>query len=105
EVETPIDTALTEGARPRPAPATFAGIQETPEGMADIELWNLTEPVGNHPVNSTVDRATLERAGFEVPPAPVTEPVAEQTAARDKPSDPEAKKIFSTLMWLNEGQV
>lgn len=49
-----------------PAPAHFIGIQD---GFGDppLELFTLTKPVGDHPVNSTVSRQTLERAGYEVP--------------------------------------
>jgi hypothetical protein len=52
-------------ARPL-APAVFIGRQEIGDGES-IELFNLTTDIAGHPVDSTVSRQTLERAGFFVP--------------------------------------
>ena len=49
------------------APATFCGVQAGLKHLPDIELYNLTAPVGHHPVGSTVSRGTLERHGYTVP--------------------------------------
>lgn len=49
-----------------PAPANFIGLQDG-FGDAPIELFTLTESVGEHPAHSTVSRQTLERYGFAVP--------------------------------------
>jgi hypothetical protein len=56
---------MTSEIRP-PAPANFIGLQD---GFGDppIELFTLTEQVGEHPARSTVSRQTLERHGFAVP--------------------------------------
>jgi len=60
----------------KPAPAVFRGVQQgvPKKGIADVELWNLTEDVPGHPKNSTVSRKTLEDLGYTVPPRP--EPAA-----------------------------
>jgi hypothetical protein len=50
------------------APARFIGIQDGFDLGPSIELYNLTAPVGIHPVGSSVSRETLERHGFSVPP-------------------------------------
>jgi hypothetical protein len=44
---------------------TVAGFRDLPA----IELYNLLVPVGEHPVGSTVSRRTLERYGYQLPPA------------------------------------
>ena len=49
-----------------PAPADFIGIQCCFEEES-IELFTLNEPVGEHPVASTVSRQTLESHGYHVP--------------------------------------
>lgn len=52
-----------------PAPAAFIGVQSgLDEGMESIDLFTLTGPVGEHPVDSTVSRQTLEKHGYHVPP-------------------------------------
>ena len=49
-------------------PAYFIGRQEGSDGIADFDLYNLTEDIPGHPEGSTVTRSTLEAAGFHVPP-------------------------------------
>ena len=56
----------------RAAPATFLGYQEVPN-REPLALFNLTEPVGKHPVDSTVTAKTLRDAGLEPPAAPTFE--------------------------------
>lgn len=54
-----------------PMPAEFIGVQcGFSEGDVDdsIDLFTLNQPVGEHPVDSTVSRQTLEGAGYYVPP-------------------------------------
>jgi len=51
----------------QPTPAEFIGVQSG-FGLEPIELFTLTQPVGGHPVDSTVSRQTLERNGYHVPP-------------------------------------
>jgi len=63
------------------APANFIGIQDC-FGDPPIELFILTKPVGDHPVNSTVSRQTLEKHGYEVP---VRDELVRQLALRPKP--------------------
>lgn len=52
-----------------PAPARFIGVQS---GFGDefpsVDLFTLTEQVGEHPIDSTVSRQTLEGHGYHVPP-------------------------------------
>lgn len=63
--------------RPK-APAVWLGWQEglpataKHVGVPGFECWNLTAPVGRHPVGSTVTRRTLEQHGYRVPRAPKT---------------------------------
>lgn len=58
------------------APAKFIGWMEglpAAQGYPEIpstELYNLTAAVGDHPVDSTVSRQTLERHGFRLPKTP-----------------------------------
>lgn len=60
---------MTDESTPSPsAPATFIGIQDGFGTRPNQELYNLREPVGEHPVGSTVSRATLEKYGFTVFP-------------------------------------
>lgn len=43
--------------------ATFCGVMDFSEYSGEkIELWNLTRPLLGYPVNSTVDRRTIEKA-------------------------------------------
>lgn len=60
---------FSPGKGPPVAPANFLGWQPAGPGVAPIELWDLTEDIPDHPRHSTVSRATLERAGYWVPPA------------------------------------
>ena len=55
------------------APAIFDHVQEAPAPMAAMEMFTLTEDIPGHPKNSTISRATLEAAGFFVPPICVGE--------------------------------
>lgn len=68
---------MTPGATMDPvvkvAPAQFLGVQPGCGVFADIELWNLTEPIGEHPAGSTLSRQTIERHGYTLPSA---QPVA-----------------------------
>jgi hypothetical protein len=48
------------------APVVFIGRQDIGDGDS-IELFNLTADIDGHPIDSTVSRQTLERAGFFVP--------------------------------------
>lgn len=57
------------------APAVFIGRQELLDGDS-IELFNLTADIDGHPIDSTVSRQTLERAGFSVPSINGNIPVA-----------------------------
>lgn len=50
------------------APAYFIGVQAGFDGEGSIDLFTLTRPVGEHPVDSTVSRQTLEKHGYHVPP-------------------------------------
>lgn len=50
------------------APAYFIGVQSGFDGAGSIDLFTLTRPVGEHPVDSTVSRQTLEKHGYHVPP-------------------------------------
>ena len=60
-----------------PAPAKFIGVQEGVPGVVpDIELYNLTQDIDGHPVDSTVSRQTLERKGYSIPPMEKTAPVS-----------------------------
>lgn len=52
------------------APVTYCGFQEGFGRVAGFHLWNLTAPVGIHPVRSTVDSATLIRHGYQLPAIP-----------------------------------
>ena len=70
EAEQPRLPGVEEGrAAYRPAPATFLGYQERP-GKPPLALYNLTDAVGRHPVDSTVSAETLREAGFEPPDSP-----------------------------------
>jgi hypothetical protein len=53
----------------RLAPASWLGYQHWPQ-HPDVELYVLTEDIPGHTKTSTVSRATLEEAGFFVPPPP-----------------------------------
>jgi hypothetical protein len=48
-------------------PFEFLGIQRGEGRWPDIELYNLTAPIGGHPAGSTVSRQTLEAHGYVVP--------------------------------------
>ena len=50
----------------KPAPAIFAGRQEGIGHVPDFDLFTLTEPVGIHPIGSTVSATTLAKYGFHV---------------------------------------
>lgn len=61
--------------QPLVAPATFLGYLKLDHhrGLEQpVELWNLTAAIPGHPVNSTVTRQTLEKAGYVVPLPPLT---------------------------------
>lgn len=60
---------------PASAPARWLGWQERPNG-APLQLWNLTEQVGEHPAGDTVTDAFLRDQGFEVPDPPEPMPRA-----------------------------
>lgn len=60
------------------APAKFCGVQAGFKHLPDVELYNLTAPVGHHCTGSTVSRQTLERHGYTVPPL-----TAEQRQAKE----------------------
>jgi hypothetical protein len=55
------------------APAIYRGWQPGNGSVPGFELWNLTAAVGAHPAGSTVSRATLEKAGYRIPPTKTTE--------------------------------
>lgn len=55
---------------PAAAPVKFLGMQERAGGKPPLELWNLTTDLPGHPKGSTLTRATLEKLGLAVPPAP-----------------------------------
>ena len=48
-------------------PAVYIGTQPGFRNIPAIELYNLLQPVGEHPPGSTVSRNTLERHGWVVP--------------------------------------
>ena len=48
-------------------PAVYIGTQPGFRNIPAIELYNLLQPVGEHPPGSTVSRSTLERHGWVVP--------------------------------------
>lgn len=51
-----------------PFPAEFIGVQcGFGEEYDSFELFTLNQPVGDHPVDSTVSRQTLESHGYFVP--------------------------------------
>lgn len=58
---------MCERSIPPPAPATFLGFQECLRDRLPLALFRLTEPVGDHPVGSTVAHTTLEKHGYSVP--------------------------------------
>jgi hypothetical protein len=82
------------------APAEFVGIQEglpargDKPAIKDIELYNLTKDIPGHNTGSTVSRETLEKAGFEVPPAPKpAEPIPKPVEASVSPVATETPKV------------
>jgi hypothetical protein len=48
------------------APAIFAGRQEGIGHFPDFDLFTLTEPVGHHPIGSTVSEQTLNQHDYHV---------------------------------------
>jgi hypothetical protein len=65
----------------RVEPFVFLGIQPGEGRFPDIELYNLTAPVGDHPEGSTVSRQTLEAHGYHVPACVVSEQARANAAA------------------------
>lgn len=57
------------------APARFIGMQDGFGVFPPIALFLLEEPVGIHPVGSTVSGITLERHGFALPELGDPEPL------------------------------
>ncbi len=49
------------------APATFLGWQDGCGVIPSFRLYNLTAPVGVHPVRSTISEMTLLAHGYELP--------------------------------------
>lgn len=62
----------------RPAPVVWHAWQDCEGLMPDYELWTLTADIEGHPAPSSIDRATLERLGYTVPPAPCLSPSAQR---------------------------
>ena len=48
------------------APAVFIGVQEGFGGVPSFRCYNLTAPVGPHPVGSTVSEQTLIAMGYKL---------------------------------------
>jgi hypothetical protein len=59
------------------APITFVGWQDGSDIAPDLDLWNVEVPEGT----ATVSRATAERMGYTVPPAPCLSPSAARARA------------------------
>lgn len=73
------------------APVQFLS-HATAEGFP--EIWNLTEDIPGHPKDSTVSRAELEKAGYEVPPAP--EQSTTKSNATNQGQQPESDQLQHT---------
>lgn len=51
------------------APAIFIGVQKGFGAIQDFRCYNLTAPVGPHPIGSTLSEHTLVAMGFTLPDA------------------------------------
>lgn len=61
----------------RIAAAEFCGVQSGFGLVDDVVLYNLREPVGPHPVGSTVSAQTILRYGYALPLATKTDRAAQ----------------------------
>jgi hypothetical protein len=54
------------------APCVFIGLQEAIPPLPPLELYNLTSPIPQHGVGSTMSRRDIERAGYVIPESEAT---------------------------------
>lgn len=80
-----------------PAPAEFLGMEMADAPGGGFETYRLTEDIPGHGKGSSVSRATLEQAGYEVPATPAPE-AAPTWTAKDRSK---ALKKLNTAMTQN----